>query len=242
MPRISKSEGIVIRRINYRESSMIVDILTRDHGLVGFIISGVRKKSAKTSPGIFTPGYILDLVYYENDPNKLWRIKEAGLAIHLKNTPYDILRGNTALCICELLKKVLHSYDPSEELFLFTERYILILDEIEKPGNVFLHFLVGLSVYLGFGPEERSLAGIDSYFDLKSGNFTKTDPAHPLTMEGRMCELLGALLGCEKEYMESIKMTRAERHQLTGHLIDFIRYHTHAFENLRSYDVLKTLW
>ncbi|HLU93842.1 MAG TPA: recombination protein O N-terminal domain-containing protein, partial [Membranihabitans sp.] len=74
MARIVQTTGIVIRRMNYRESSMIVDIFTESHGLSGFIVSGVRKTKPAFSPVLFTPGYTLSIVFYERDPYQLWRI------------------------------------------------------------------------------------------------------------------------------------------------------------------------
>src|SRR5690625_438819 len=85
MSRLVQSGGVLIRRMNYRESSMIVDILTEAHGLVSFIVSGVRQKKPRMSPVLFTPGYIIDLVFYENAPGKLWRIKEASVRVRYED-------------------------------------------------------------------------------------------------------------------------------------------------------------
>ena len=117
MSRIVQASGIVIRRMNYRESSMIVDILTESHGLSGFIVSGVRKSKPQMSPVIFTPGYQISVVFYEREPHHLWRIKEASIEQQLDRTPFDIIRGNTALCMCEVIKKVVHPYDPNRKLY-----------------------------------------------------------------------------------------------------------------------------
>src|SRR5690625_976676 len=100
MSRLVQSGGVVIRRMNYRESSMIVDILTEAHGLVSFIVSGVRQKQPRMSPALFTLDCILGLFFYENAPCKLWHIKEASVRVRYDLIPFHIVRGNTALCIC----------------------------------------------------------------------------------------------------------------------------------------------
>ena len=44
MPEIKKIEGIVIGDTNYSESSKILNILTKDYGIIGVISKGCRKK------------------------------------------------------------------------------------------------------------------------------------------------------------------------------------------------------
>nr|WP_262912781.1 DNA repair protein RecO [Membranihabitans marinus] len=238
---MTQAQCIVLRRMNYRESSMIIDVFSQQHGMVACIVSGVRKKGSKLSPVLFTPGYLLDMVYYESDPHKLWRIKEVTLASHLQRTPYDILRGNTALCMCEVLKKVLPVYDVNPSMFDFIESYIYLLDEVEKPANVLLHFLIQLSVQLGFGPHHLEDNG-KSYFDLKSGSFLPHSPGHPMYIDQSLTPLFYDLIRVEAENLESVKLSRVQRQQLTDHVIDYIRFHSHAFERIKSYDVLKSLW
>lgn len=227
--------------MKYKESSLIVDVLSEKHGLVSCIVSGVRKKGSKTSSILFTPGYLLDLVYYASDPHKLWRIKEASLGYPLAQIPFDILRGNTALCICEILRKVIPVYDENPMLFGFVEQSIYDLDQIVRPGNIFLYFLIQLSHQLGFGIE-KSTYEVNAYFDLKSGRFQAHAPSHPMYIVPELSRLFYQILSVELEQLSEVKMTRSQRQQLTDHGIEYVRYHTHAFERIKTYDVLKTLW
>ena len=43
MPEIKKIEGIVIGDTNYSESSKILNILTKDYGIIGVMSKGCRK-------------------------------------------------------------------------------------------------------------------------------------------------------------------------------------------------------
>lgn len=241
MSRIIRSSGVVIRRMNYSESSLIVDIFTESHGLSGFIISGVRKAKPKTSPVLFTPGYQLSVVFYEREPHKLWRIKEASIEQRLDRTPFDIIRGNTALCMCEVIKKIVHPYDPNSSLYHFLASYFQALDQIDKAGNLFLHFLAHLSIQMGFAPKESSLKDM-VYFDLKSGHFMKEEPAHPLVLQPEISALLQRILQTDIDDLAGISMDRNHRQELTDGLIDYILYHSHATQEIKSYDLLKKIW
>ncbi len=243
MSRIVQSEGIVIRRMNYRESSMIVDIFTESHGLSGFIVSGVRKSKPVISPVLFTPGYHLSLVYYEREPHQLWRIREASIARPLFRTPFDIIRGNTALCMCEVIRKTVLPYDVNPALFQFMSSYFQTLDSTEKSGNILLHFLVHLSVELGFGPRGESDSMSDAlFFDIKSGEFQKEEPLHNLILTPEISSFLRKTLHVTLEESASIQMSRRCRQELTDGLIDYIRYHSHAAPEIKSYELLKKIW
>lgn len=241
MSRLVQSGGVVIRRMNYRESSMIVDILTESHGLVSYIVSGVRQKKPRMSPVLFTPGYIIDLVFYENAPGKLWRIKEASVKVRYEQIPFDIVRGNTALCICELIKKMVHNHNPNEELYEFVVRSMILLDQIKKPGNILIYFLIHFSMHMGFEPKERTDQDC-VYFDLRTGWFVPRDPGHPMILDPRSSELLYQLLQTAPIDLSNVKMSRKERQNLTEGLIDYVRYHSDSFTSIRSFDVLKNLW
>ena len=50
-PMIIKTEGIVINYIKYKESSIIIKILTEDYGFQSFLLNGVRSVRSKKSIG-----------------------------------------------------------------------------------------------------------------------------------------------------------------------------------------------
>lgn len=241
MSRIVQSRAVVIRRMNYRESSMIVDLFTESHGLAGFIVSGVRKTKPVMSPVLFTPGYLLSVVFYEREPHHLWRIKEASMEHQLHRTPFDIVRGNTALCMSEVIKKTVHPHDAHTPLYPFFENYFLTLDRVEKSANLFLHFLTHLAVEMGFGPKGGSLKEV-VYFDMVSGEFLNHEPVHPMVMKPAISALLLAILDADLKDMGSFVINRVDRQTLTDDLIDYVRYHSHTRQPIRSYELLKRIW
>ena len=46
---IKKVEGIVVSEIDYKESSKIINILTKDNGLIGIIARGTKQIKSKLS-------------------------------------------------------------------------------------------------------------------------------------------------------------------------------------------------
>ena len=62
--KVHKTKGIVLRRVKYGETSLIVSIYTELFGLQSYLINGVRTSSAKGSgkANLFQPTAILEMV------------------------------------------------------------------------------------------------------------------------------------------------------------------------------------
>ena len=73
---IIKTEGIVINYIKYKESSIIIKILTQEYGFQSFILNGVRSVRSKKSIGFFQSLNVLELVAYKSPKADLYRLNE----------------------------------------------------------------------------------------------------------------------------------------------------------------------
>ena len=55
--------GFILQQRKYRETSLIMDVLTRDYGRVSLLAKGVRKAKSKTA-GLLQPFIPLTLSYF----------------------------------------------------------------------------------------------------------------------------------------------------------------------------------
>ena len=60
---IVKTEGLVLKQINFSENSLILKIFTREYGLLSFMIKGAKSGKNK-SYGILRPMSFLNVVFY----------------------------------------------------------------------------------------------------------------------------------------------------------------------------------
>src|SRR5688572_23398311 len=96
---LQKTRGVVFRFTKYGESSIIVNIFTAQFGLQGYIVKGVRSRSAKGKIALFQPLTLLDLVVYHRENANLMHIREAK-CIHLcDNIHRDVRKTTIALFI-----------------------------------------------------------------------------------------------------------------------------------------------
>jgi len=109
---VSLQPGFVLRRQPYRETSLILDVLTRDHGRVPLLAKGVRKAKAK-AVALMQPFVPLALSY-------LGKSGLTSLAHAEATAPPFSLPGLAVYCgfyVNELIGRFLHPHDPHPELF-----------------------------------------------------------------------------------------------------------------------------
>ncbi len=73
-----KTKGIVLRSVNYGETSVITSVYTESFGLQSYIVKGVRQstKKGQSKQIYFQPGAILEMEVYHNELKNLQFIKE----------------------------------------------------------------------------------------------------------------------------------------------------------------------
>ncbi|MBQ8681696.1 MAG: DNA repair protein RecO [Bacilli bacterium] len=111
---IKKIEGIIISTVDYKESSKIVNILTRDEGLIGVLAKGSKNPKSKiaTTSNILTYG-IFYLNYYKGS---IPLLTEVDLKDSFKIIRKDILKMNYAVFLLELVTQV-YRYDKTETVY-----------------------------------------------------------------------------------------------------------------------------
>lgn len=129
MPEIKKIEGIIISDTNYSESSKILNILTKDYGIIGVMSKGCRKVksnlrvvSSKLIYGEFN-------VYYKE--NGLSTLISVDLKKYYKNIMTDIIKISYATYLLELTNQT-YKQNPNHEIY---KLLIEALDKIEEGFN-----------------------------------------------------------------------------------------------------------
>jgi DNA repair protein RecO (recombination protein O) len=74
---LTKTQGIVISYLRYRETSILVNVYTAELGICSYIENGVRSAKAKHKMALFQPLTQLDLEVYHKPGKGLHRISEA---------------------------------------------------------------------------------------------------------------------------------------------------------------------
>jgi DNA repair protein RecO (recombination protein O) len=239
---LKKVRGVVLHHIKYKEDSAIVHMYTDLHGRQTYLINGVRGKKGQNRANILQPLFFLEMEVYHKPYREMHRIKEFNQYITFRNLPFDLNKSTQAMFIAEVLSRSLKEEEPNPELFEFLLHSIQWLDTSEKYFSLFhLLFLVQLTKYLGFNPENNYSSQV-SYFDLRNGQFTGNEQIHPDIINREVSLHFHHLMKKSFSNLQSLRIEHTIRAQLTDSLLDYYRFHIQDFGKLRSLAVLKEIF
>jgi DNA repair protein RecO (recombination protein O) len=138
--------AFILQQRKYRETSFIIDALTRDFGRVSLLAKGVRKTKSQTA-GLLQPFRPLNLSYFGKS-----ELKTLSNVEMIK--PYDQLQGLALYCgfyVNELITCFLHKYDPHPEVFELYETCLSCLFEPSKIEMSLRIFELDLMAIVGYG-------------------------------------------------------------------------------------------
>ncbi|MFN0214087.1 MAG: DNA repair protein RecO [Saprospiraceae bacterium] len=234
-----KTRGIVFRAVKFGETSVIADIFTEEKGLCSFIGGGVRSPKARMPFNLFQSMTVVDLVAYHREGSGANRLKELRAAEIWSAIPFDVMRGAVTLFFAEVCRKSIQEEEEHGELFDFLLGHLRWLDATPHPiANLHLHFLLGLSGYLGFQPQDPESSG-DLFFDLKDGTFNSVPPPHTHLLEPEQSRQMLALLESPLELAHQIQLSRPQRKALLNKLLQFYQLHLPAFKEIHTPEILE---
>lgn len=234
-----KTRAIIFRAIKYGESSLILETYTEERGIRKYIVSGVRKARSRTPASLVQPMNLVALVAYEREGKDLNRLKEVRPAHIYTKIPFDVYRGTIGLFLLEVSRNAIREVEDNQKLFDFLFDAFVFLDTTPGPlGNLHLHFLLGLTRYLGFLPS-GSYSEETPYFDLREGVFSAAFPGHRDYLDAPRAALMFQLLRTDREALDTIVTKRVERLGLLDDLISFYRHHIEGMREINSLKVLR---
>lgn len=239
---LQKTRGIVFKTTHYSESSVIVQVLTEKLGLQSYLINGVKKPKAKISLNMLQPLHLLEMVVYHKSNNNIQRVSELRQSPVFQSIPYDIIKSSLAIFLNEVVYKSLKQQGKDDILFDFLFHAIELLDKMEKGlANFHLYFLMRLTRFLGFFPDENAYQN-GAYFDLKNAEFSSYLPPHSFVIPPILADLWLQLMKGSFEELETLQISSNDRKLLLEHLLDYYRLHVDNFGEIRSQAVLSELF
>ena len=235
---LEKTKGIVLYYIKYSETSVIATIYTEKFGRQSYIINGVRGKRAKVRVNILQPLFLLDMEVVHKPNRELQRIKEIRTDYIFSSLPYDIRKSTLAIFISEILSKTIVEQESNPELFRFLYNSIQLLDlKEEGVSNFHLFFLMRLSKYLGFFPE-NNYSDTCCFFDFKLGSFVAIKPLHTLFLDKDKSSIFNKLLSFNENQQENIVIANEKRTIILDKILEYYSLHNEGASRIKSLRIL----
>ncbi|MEZ4908993.1 MAG: DNA repair protein RecO [Saprospiraceae bacterium] len=237
-----KSEGIILKSVKYSESSLILDIFTKEIGLSTYIISGIRNTKSKSTEANIQVGSILDLVLYDNENIKINRIKEVKTNLQYNKLIFEIKRFSVALFIIEVIGKSIKGREKNEQLYQLLKESLIYIDSTDQSlANFHLVTLCKISSLLGFGPE-NNLDKINIYFDLREGKFVDLLPHYSEYLNKNESEFFSQILSSELYNSHEIKLSKEIRNKILNDIIIYFEIHSGKIGRLKTLEVFQRIF
>ena len=241
-PLLHTTKGLILKTVQYGETSLIVTIFTEKFGIQSYIINGIRTtgKKGASKAGYFQPGSLLELVAYHSEFKNLQRIKEYRWSILYKTIFFDVVKHCVMLYTIELLQKVLKQPDPHPELFYFLEDALERLDEASPQvvANFPLFFSIHLPYFFGFRISDGYTQN-KTILDLKEGEYVSEPPPHSFYLGEPQSRYFSELLKVQQpEELSEIVLSQELRRGMLKSIQDYYNVHISDFGGLKSLAVL----
>jgi DNA repair protein RecO (recombination protein O) len=229
------TEGIVLQKTDYSETSLILKVLTENKGLQSFIFQGAKRKNKKGQ--LISPLSVLSIAYFQRKDSDLAKITSVELALIYKNIPFNPIKSSVVFFLNELLQKTIKEEESNPTLYYFIKNALQVLDTQTNVSNFPIKFMLELLKYLGYYPIIEEGA---SYFDFLNGKLTKNKPNHPNYLDSEYTGYLIIIL--ESQITEELTSIPSKiRKKLLQGIIDYYKTVLGDFKNLKSLDVLEAI-
>ncbi len=238
---LQKTRGILLQRINYSETSIIIRVFTEHFGLQSFILKGIRSQRSKTKTGLLQHLALLEIEVDYHHNQSLHHIREIRPVIQLNSIPFDLHKSSVILFLNEILIKCLKEEQTDRNLFDFIFNSIRIFD-LQINGNSMFHliFLMKLSMHLGFLPQ-GNFSETNIYFNLKEGAFScRSEENNSIGLPySRYLYLL-----MEYSYEDSYKILIPNEYKLKliNYILDYYSQHIPLFGSIKSHKILHDIF
>ncbi len=233
---IVTTKGLVIRTVNYSESSVVATIYTSELGIRTYMIKGVRS-SKKKKGNIYQPMQFLDLIVTERGNKNMQYIKDAKPLFHYKQVPYDIRKTAIGLFMLELISITVKEMEPNEELYEFIQQEYENLDIVSGSfSDYHLQFMLSLSQLLGFFPYDNYTEQ-NHLFALQDGLFVALTDNYPNCISKEDSQLLHRLMN-----EPAATFNKPERKQILQTLERYYQFHVAEFRSFKTPDVFEGIF
>lgn len=228
--------GILLKRINYSESSLILSFFTKEHGAQSYLFQGGKKKKGN----LLQPLTIVEISVFKRPDSELGKVAEISPLYVFNSIPFHPVKSGVAFFIAEVLSSCLKSHDEDPNIYQFIINEIQFIDQNDVKANYVSWFLITLSKYLGFQPicDEES----PKILDITEGVFRTTTPLGNDYILHEGIAQLAQMTRIPKDEALQIAANKSERKNNLETLLAYFKYHVDGFQTPKSLSILQTVF
>ena len=227
---VEKDLGFLLKRHNFRETSVIASIYTSRFGKITGILKGFYTQKKEFSSTL-SVGSLNEFIFYPKK-REIWLVSFVDLIKDYSFLRSDFNRAKICMRVIELVERTMQSWDANSAVFELLRQSFSGLEEERKVFHIFLIKFLTLS---GFKPQlDRCILcheglGERVFFSVSKGGLVCADCAglaHDLRRISR--ETLASLLYIQNNDFSKVyrlNPTLACEEEIAYILREFIQYH-----------------
>lgn len=232
---IIQDRAIILKAIDYQESSKILTVLSQKHGKIAIIAKGAKRPKNKFA-GILETGNVLDVVYYYKASRNIQTLSEANIHFTSLKFRQQMERAAILYATLELVAQLVHENEVNENLFKLAHNFIIWLGEEEEVSpSVFVYIQLRLADISGLGITDEQTNKQTSFLNIASGNISEhaeSELSYKLT--ANQAAFLKKVLNNRNKSLFKLKLENEELKQLVHHLDVYFKYHIDGYQERRS--------
>lgn len=242
---VTKTESVVLRTVDYSESSLIVTLFTRKHGIIAVIAKGAKRPKSKFA-ALMVPGQVLEVVVYVKPTRSVQTLSEASSMLKLDQIRIDLEKMAIATTTVELINQVLHENEVNEPLFAFIVKFLRWVNEYENPGRVIFPYvqlrvteLIGIGLQMDASVDEETSNG---YMNIESGTLSShAEGDQSVRLTSQQFIFLRKSLHSKKQSIFETDFKKNELSELIEYLDRYIRYHIEGVKPRKSDQIFEKI-
>jgi DNA repair protein RecO (recombination protein O) len=152
-----KANAIVIRAVDFSESSLVVTLFTREFGKIGALAKGAKRLKGPFESALDLLA-LCRIVFLHKTSDALDLLTEAKLLRRFRPFGRDLLNLYAAYYVAELLGELTDENDPHPELFDLADETLAVLTAGESVARCVIRFELGMLRILGHMPSLETCA------------------------------------------------------------------------------------
>lgn len=153
-----KTQAIVLRVVDFSETSCVLTLFTEHFGKVGALAKGARRPKGPFE-GALDLLALIRIVFLRKSSDALDLLTEAKLQRRFRSAQRDLSRLYAGYYVAELLAELTDNGDPHPELFALADETLLALDDGREVAPAVLRFEVHALRLLGHLPSLDECVG-----------------------------------------------------------------------------------
>ena len=221
---IKKVEGIIVSTVDYKENSKMINILTRDEGLIGVLARGCKR--LKSNISVVCNPLLHGLFYLNSRDNVHYTLIEVDILDGYRLIKKDILKLNYCLYLLELSSQV-YRHDNNLNIYSVLVSGLKKIEMGYAPEAINIIIELKMLEYLGIKPRIDSCVGCGSTKDIitissyRGGYLCRKCVSSEKIVNIKTVRLIRMLFYVDLEHIKKLEISTNIKKELNDFLSDY---------------------